>query len=512
LGKTNPIFHVRHVMPRSIFHPATLGVTGLIAVGALFQGCSSDDTDGATAPVPQFTLTLGAATVPLVQGGNARTSIKATRSGGLTSDITYTVSGAPAGLTATIVSTGVADSSTLTVTASATLAVGTYQIVVDATALGAPAQRLTAAVTVTAPPGGNPKVKLVVAGAHTCALTTVGAAYCWGYNADGQLGNNDTSIVNMTPVAVAGRLTFATLAVSKVEGETCGLTTDGAAYCWGDNDDGQLGDGTRTQRLTPTPVAGRLEFTSLAVGTVHACGVATSGTAYCWGFSGNGAFGDGFTGLRLTPTVAAPGMTFQSIVAGQDFTCGLTPAGAAYCWGRGLSGELGNGGATNSGTPVPVSGGLTFRSLVAGGLSVCGLTSAGKAYCWGGDFFGTLGDGSSATDDGVTRRLAPVAVAGELAFQTLSAGYQTTCGVTESGVGYCWGYNFGAVGDGTLDHRSRPVAVAGGLVFQSIGSGTGQSCGVTTTNDVYCWGDNSNGDLGDGTTTPRATPVPVRWQ
>jgi alpha-tubulin suppressor-like RCC1 family protein len=499
-------------MLRRLFYPARLFLPGLLVVILLVQACSSEATEPSNiAPNPGFALTVGASTISLSQGGSASTSIKATRSGGLTAAIMYTISAAPAGLSASVATTSVADSVTLTLTASGTLAAETYQIVVNATAAGAPAQQSSVAVTVSAPAGGNPAIEMVAAGAHTCGLTNAATAYCWGYNADGQLGDNDTSLVNPTPVAVAGGLRFKSLSVSKVEGVTCGLTTTGAAYCWGDNDDGQLGDRTRTRRLTPTPVAGGLTFKSLSVGTVHVCGVATSGTAYCWGFSGLGAFGDGSTGLRVEPAVSAPGMTFDSIVAGQDFTCALTPEGAAYCWGRGTSGELGNGSATNSTTPVAVAGGLTFRSLVAGGLAVCGLTTDGQAYCWGSDFFGTLGDGSSATDDGVTRRVAPVPVAGGLTFQNLSTGYQTVCGVTVDGVGYCWGYNNGAVGDGTLGHRSRPTAVAGGLTFFSIAAGTGQSCGVTITDALYCWGDNSNGELGDGTTSPHSSPALVRW-
>lgn len=499
-------------MLRFLIHPARILLPGMLVCAALVQACSSEATTAANGPPPdpRFTLTVGASTIPLSPGKAATTSIKATRSGGLTSDISYTVFGT-AGLTASIANTSVADSSTLTVTASAALVAGTYQIVVNATAPGAPSQQATLIVTVSIATDGTPMIGLAASGAHTCALTTAGAAYCWGYNADGELGNNETSLVNPTPIAVSGAITFASLSVSKVEGVSCGLTAAGAAYCWGDNDDGEIGDGTRTQRMTPTPVAGGLTFKSLAVGTVHVCGVSTSGTAYCWGFSANGAFGDGSTGLRLTPTVAAPGMTFESIVAGQDFTCALTAAGAAYCWGRGTTGELGNGNGTNSATPVAVSGALTFRSLVAGGLGVCGLTSDGKAYCWGYDFFGTSGDGSSATTDGVTRRTSPVAVVGGLTFQSLSAGYQTMCGVTDAGAGYCWGYNVGAVGDGTLDHRSRPTAVVGGLTFQSIAAGTAHSCGVTTANTLYCWGDNANGELGDGTIDSRATPAPVRW-
>jgi len=202
-----------------------------------------------------------------------------------------------------------------------------------------------------------------VTGAHTCALTTTGAAYCWGYNANGQLGNNGTGTITATPVRTVGDIVFESLSVSKVDDVSCGLSTSGAAYCWGKNDKGQLGDGTTTRRLVPTPVAGGLRFKSLAVGTGHACAVAMSGAAYCWGSSPNGAFGDGSTGTRLTPMISAPGLTFESIVAGGDYTCALTTVGAAYCWGVGALGQLGDGAVEMRTTPVAVEGGLAFRAL-----------------------------------------------------------------------------------------------------------------------------------------------------
>jgi alpha-tubulin suppressor-like RCC1 family protein len=485
-----------------------LGACAAIAV----QACSSTTTDlTGTMPYPAFALTLGTPTLSLAPGGTASTSVKATSIGGPSGAITYTVAGAPTGLTASITGTNVPDSSTLTVTASASLTAGTFPIVVIATASGALPQQATVSVNVTPVGGQVPAMKFVATGAHTCALATDGAAYCWGYNAHGQLGNNETSIVSPTPVAVAGGLAFEILSLSKVEGVSCGLTTAGAAYCWGDNVEAQLGDGTTTQRRVPTAVAGGLTFMSLAVGNGHVCGIAMSGTAYCWGSTPNGAFGDGTVGEHPTPMPTAPGMTFQSIVAGSDYTCALTPAGAAYCWGLGVSGQLGDGNAAITTTPVAVSGGLKFRMLAAGGQTACGLTIDDKAYCWGQNFYGTLGDGTSGTQGGTTRSLTPVAVEGGLAFKSLSAGYQTMCGVTIAGTGYCWGYNFGAIGDGTFDHRSTPTPIAGGLKFQSVSSGTGQSCGVTSDNAVYCWGDNSNGELGDGTTTTRATPTAVRW-
>lgn len=488
-----------------------LAFAALFVVSASGLACDSAPTTAGYPSAPGFSLSLSPSVVTVAPGNTRTVSIKAVRTGGLDAPITYVVTGAPLGLTVGVEPTSVTDSSKLSIAASAALTEGNYSVVVQATAPGAAAQQTTLAVTVSVPNGVSPSISIVAAAAHTCALSAAGVAYCWGYNANGQLGNNDSAIVSPTPVAVAGGILFHTLSVSRVLDVTCALDTAGAAYCWGENGNGQLGDGTTTRRLTPTPVAGGLVFKSVAVGDGHACGVVTSGTAYCWGRTANGAFGDGSVGMHLTPAVAAPGMTFQSIVTGTDYTCGLTPAGAAFCWGLGFSGQLGDGSGVSSTTPVAVAGGLTFRSLVAGGLTACGLTAAGQAYCWGNNFYGTVGDGTSATENGTMRRVSPVAVAGGLTFQSLAAGYQTMCGLTDSGAGYCWGYNFGAIGDGSFDHRSTPTLVAGGLTFKSISSGTGYGCGVVTGDSIYCWGDNSDGGLGDGTIVSHATPEPVRW-
>ena len=492
-------------------HRRLVARVGLLSVVGL-EACGSTTTDaGITPPAPSFALTIGASTISLAPGGVASTPIRAITAGGLTSGVTFAITGAPPGLSVAIVPTSVPDSATLTISAASGLAPAAYTLVVNATAPGALAQQASLVVAVGAPVGGSVAVKSVVTGALSCALTSAGAAYCWGYDADGRLGDNETRDAAPTPVAVAGGLTFQSLAVSKVAGVSCGLDNVGAAYCWGDNTNGQLGDGGRSQHATPTLVAGGLKFVNVSVGSSHVCGVATNASAYCWGSTVNGAFGDGSVGTHLVPTVTAPGMDFQSIAVGSDYTCALTTDGSAYCWGLGVFGQLGNDSGFSSTTPVAVSGGLTFRSLVAGGLAACGLTTTGKAYCWGQNFYGTLGNGSSATDGGAARSVTPVEVAGGLKFTSLSAGYETMCGIAMGGAAYCWGYNFGAVGDGTPDHRSMPVAVAGGLTFKSISSGTGYTCGITTSDALYCWGDNSNGELGDGTLTARLSPAAVRW-
>jgi len=483
-----------------------------VLLSLLLLGCDSSATDNTgNPPVPGFALTVGPAAVSLAPGAATTTSLRATRTGGLVAGINYVVNGAPTGLTTGITTTAQTDSSLLTIAASATLAAGTYQLVVTGSAAGAVDRQVTIAVTVTSSGTGLAAVASIAAGEHTCALATNGAAYCWGFNGNGEIGNDTISLVNPTPIAVAGNLVFQSLSVSQVAGISCGLTLTGAAYCWGDNTSAALGDGTTTRRLHPVAVAGGLSFKSLSVGNAQVCAIAMNGSAWCWGTSANGSFGDGSTGVRLTPAPAATGLTFQSVVAGVDYACGLTTTGAAYCWGLGTVGQLGNGAFVSSTTPVAVAGGLTFRSLAAAAGTMCGLTTDSRVYCWGDNFYGTVGDGTIGSQQGSSRRLSPVPVIGGLTFESIAAGYETICAVTSAGAAYCWGYNFGAVGDGGSDHRSSPSAVAGGLVFRSVTSGAGYSCGVTVTNVGYCWGENGNGSLGDGSVTLRLQPSPVAW-
>src|SRR5439155_1100776 len=149
---------------------------------------------------------------------------------------------------------------------------------------------------------------------HTCGVTTSAAAYCWGQNGSGQLGSGTTTS-SLIPVAVSGGLTFA--AVSAGASETCGVTTSGAAYCWGYNGYGELGTGTTTGSLIPVAVSGGLTFAAVSVGGAgstigpHTCGVTPGGAAYCWGYNGYGQLGDGTSGTnRLTPIAVSGGLTF----------------------------------------------------------------------------------------------------------------------------------------------------------------------------------------------------------
>ena len=166
-------------------------------VALAVQACDSGTTEAPpTPPDPIFVVTLGASTLVVPAGGTTRTPIVTTGTLGLATEITFTVTGAPPGLAAGVSRTSVADSSTLIVAAAGLLPPGTYPIVVNVTLSSIFSQHLPVTVVVTGAAGIAPAINLVASGAHTCALAMNGAAYCWGYNGNGQLGNNDTSLVN----------------------------------------------------------------------------------------------------------------------------------------------------------------------------------------------------------------------------------------------------------------------------------------------------------------------------
>ena len=241
---------------------------------------------------------------------------------------------------------------------------------------------------------------------NTCGLTTSGTAYCWGSGAWGEIGDGTRTIRATTPVAVSGGLAFVSLSAGFRH--TCGATTSGTAYCWGSNWGVKLGDGTNLGRRTrPAPVLGGHTFTSVSPGRGHTCGVTTSGTAYCWGQNVYGQLGDGTTMLRPTPVAVAGGIAFASVSTSFDHTCGLTTSGTAYCWGNNASGRLGDSTTFNRWEPVPVSGDLTFASVSTGGVHSCGVTKTGTAYCWGYNRYSQLGDGTK------TDRLTPVRAVGQ---------------------------------------------------------------------------------------------------
>lgn len=268
---------------------------------------------------------------------------------------------------------------------------------------------------------------------HTCALMATGTMKCWGYNLYGALGDG-TDTLSRTPVDVLASVGVTLSGVTAITAgnlHTCALTTGGAAKCWGYNINGQLGDGAPTRSPTSYPVAvSGLEsgVASIIGGGLHTCAVTTAGAAKCWGRNDEGQLGDGTNSSRATPADViglSSGVAAAVSGPGALHTCAVTTAGTVKCWGTSGDGRLGNGTNSGSNTPVDVVGLSNASSLAIGGRHSCARTTAGTVTCWGRDFYGQLGDG--LTTDRNTPVLArhPGLATASLATTALGGGTRT---------------------------------------------------------------------------------------
>ncbi len=321
----------------------------------------------------------------------------------------------------------------------------------------------------------TPFVSVAAGPAKTCAVSSRGRPYCWGW-IDYSTGLRSAVPLERTAAPALDPSIGTGITVS------CGLTPTRSPYCWGDDPFGPSGAAVAN---TPT-------FSTLSVGWVTAYGLTASGDLYSW-----------------SPTAPAPalvpgGLSFTAVSA-SFMACGIVGSGAAYCWGSNITGGLGDSTYTDRAEPTPVVGGHTFTSVVAGGGHTCGITTSGPTYCWGRNTYGAFGDGTT------TNTTAPVLAAGGLALTSVALGDWHACGLVASGAAYCWGFGErGSLGDGTFDQaRLTPAPVSGGLTFVSISASAQHTCGLTSTGALYCWGTAWEGVLGDGSLEHRAVPTRV---
>ena len=373
----------------------------------------------------------------------------------------------------------------------------------------------TAAVLVIGPGAGGPaplELASISAGAtHTCGLTPLGVAYCWGHNADGQLGDG-TQVDRAAPTRVGGSDGPTFVAIATGFAHTCGIRSGGAMYCWGRNSSGQLGDGTFVRRLEPTLVP-NLSVNEMAVGDVHTCAWSHSlggdrGPVWCWGDNSSGQLGDGTLTGRNAPTpIVAEFSGGRALRAGGAHTCGYLSQGASSttslrCWGSNDFRQIDNTTEFFRTTPTVPDPLPDVVSLASGTWFSCGLNAAGQATCWGLNDNGQLGFTSGSVS-------GPGAVSGGHAFTALDAGDRTSCGLTSGGEIWCWGANDqGQLGNGTQAGGATPVRVSS-IAMSSVTVGDAHSCGIDTEGEAWCWGANQFGQLGDGTQQRRLVPVRV---
>lgn len=349
-------------------------------------------------------------------------------------------------------------------------------------------------------------------------------------------------------------------AVSAGSNQTCGITIQGDAFCWGADAFGTLGAGNPppvTDKCSddkictwrPIPVAGGHIFTSLSAhGSTNTCAIASDGV-WCWGLGAAGEIGDGLDNVvNAAPTKVQTQSAYTSVSVGFDHTCALTTSNDVNCWGSNTRRQLGSPQhveecpKTNFGgvpiqcakAPIPVSTSLKFDKISAGTWRTCGLAQDGKTYCWGdtdalpvvvtsGVRFTDISVGSVACAIGTDSHAycwgsaaqgnSSLQVVSSVSFAKIFAGNGTTCALDVAGAAYCWGNNSeGQIGDGTTTSRATPVLVGNGIQFSTLSLGDFHTCGIGTDGFTYCWGRNNWKQLGNQRDGNILTPTLIAGQ
>jgi alpha-tubulin suppressor-like RCC1 family protein len=352
-------------------------------------------------------------------------------------------------------------------------------------------------------------VAVTAGGFHTCALHQEGAVHCWGYNSQGQLGTETAGDFQPTPQLAVGLSNV--VALSAGRNHSCALQLSGTVQCWGENSEGELGTGMAgSDQSTPQDVAGLSDVIALSAGGNHTCALHSAGTVYCWGDNEDGQLGTGVVGGDQPSPQLVSGLTdVVAIRAGGSHTCALQQGGSVQCWGSNEDGQLGFAGADSSDRVLVPMGGATVLAIAAGGSHSCAAVQGPfpqptRIVCWGRDDEGQVGNGPASSEDVPS----PVPITNATP-SWLAAGGDNAC-FYSLGTAYCWGGNeFGLHGRGVFGSSPAPTNSPGFSTATAMDLGANHACAIQPNKTVICAGDSYFGQLGNGQFGYSATPLVV---
>ena len=375
-------------------------------------------------------------------------------------------------------------------------------------------------------------------GSHSAVLNSSGRIFTWGNNANGQLGNGTTGTATnkSAPVEITASFNLnagETIAQMSLGGNhTLVLSSNDRIFTWGYNLYGQLGDGTLTVKNTPLEITssfnliGSETITQVSSGGNHSSAISSNGRVFTWGYNLYGQLGDGSTIDKTTPVEITTGFnligseTITQVALGNNHSIAISSTGRIFTWGYNNNGQLGDGTTIDKNTPLNITStgfnlnlGETITQVSLGDSHSSALSSTGRVFTWGLNSFGRLGDGTTIN------RSQPVDITSGFVSDSgtitkIELGNQNSSALTSTGRVFTWGLNgLGQLGDGTTTFKETPVEITSGfaladgetIIFVSLGSN--HSSAITSTGSIFTWGNNGSGQLGDSTTIGKISPI-----
>ncbi len=338
---------------------------------------------------------------------------------------------------------------------------------------------------------------------HTCIRKADGTVWCWGYNAEYQLGDG-TKVDSLDAVQVPG--IEDTQQVMATPYNSCVTLKDGSLKCWGRGSSGVLGHGSTSWSSVPVQPLGYVGANAAQInGLFHMCGIATDGSLWCWGTNDFGQLGDGTMENQHAPVQVLGLQGVVKVSMGRNHSCSLQIGSEVHCWGKSDYGALGQGVlADQTSTALVVSLPETTVDISLGYFFSCALSDVGNIWCWGRNDYGQLGDGTLQDQAVPTMTQGLPAPA-----RAVATADNHACALLEDDTVWCWGHNsLGQLGDGTMSYRSTVPVYAQNNVSE-ITTGENFTCAFSNDGAAYCWGENGFGQLGDGTIQNRGAPTRV---
>ncbi len=330
---------------------------------------------------------------------------------------------------------------------------------------------------------------------HCLGITGNGTLWAWGDNQNGQLGNGNTSSAVLSPVQVGTYTNWKSVTAGGYY--SLGIKTDGTLWAWGLNNYGQLGDGTTIYKSSPVQIGTDTNWAFIAAGYTNSFGIKTDGTLWAWGDNSYSQLGDGTSINKSFPIQIGTDTNWSSVDSGYRHSIGIKSNGTLWAWGTLLIGTI------NNSSPVQIGINTNWVSVSAGLDHSFGVKSNGTLWAWGYNMAGQLGDGTTNS------KSSPVQIGTDTNWKSVTAGYMTSLGVKTGGTLWAWGLNdYGQLADGTTISKSYPVQIGintnWDLPVANFSSNS--SLGIKTDGTLWAWGRNNYGQLGDGTTINKSSP------